>query len=572
MSLAARRIALSGRRVPSRSFATGGPAELGPGRPTPSNNNNVLGRVLIAAAVAAPVGFGVYKWQYDQQFFKSLEDKVLGLGKTSKPTVAPPTAAPQPVAPVAPQPVAPAVAEVVKQEEPVVDERIDKYELDELERKLVPQVVSVTYPKQEVAEVEKKIDEAQKAADEKARKEVVEAAVEPAPVIKEVAPEQPQQRYERQAVEAIHKSAKKIEQEASSSSKAELAKAEAQLRADIERVLAKDLSTLSEEGLRERVVQLTLELKDRNRWEAIRLHEVITKTIEDLSSKYLSMLKEQEAAFESVIRAEVANSAMDAAAATEERLSKSLQDRLARQREALRMEMDLNIDKAREEERQAADEERKQRTAILHEMESKLIGLEEAMREKDRARLELQRTKRAVLAALRFSRAALVDKATPHEVEESLTELRLATAGDRVVSEVLDTLPHRVFASGVASLHKLARSFETDVKPDILRASLVPENASLVQQALARATTALMITGKPSVSPEDNSIDAQCQRIQTLLDQEDLVSAINQAQALPSGIVHQSASLKDWLSQAQDRLRVEAAIRMLTARFEGPSE
>jgi hypothetical protein len=342
------------------------------------------------------------------------------------------------------------------------------------------------------------------------------------------------------------------------------------LRADIERVLAKDLGSLSPEGLRERVVQLTLELKDRNRWEALRLHEVITKTIEDLSAKYLAIMKEQEAAYESVVRAEVANAAMEAAATTEERLSKSLQDRLARQREALRMEMELNIERGREEERQAADAERKARTATLHEMERKLVAFDEAIREKDRAWAELARTKKAILAALRFTRATLIEKAEPQQVEECLTELRLASAGDAIVAEALDALPHRVFASGVSSMHRLAKSFETEVKPDVLRASLIPENASLVQQALARATTALMITGKPSVlpTPDDDSIEAQCLRIQTALDQEDLVSAVSQAQTLPKDISDKSANLKDWLAQAQDRLRVEAAIRLLTARFE----
>lgn len=576
-------------RTGVRSFATGpGGNSLGPvAQPPVKSNNNLLSRALIAAAVAAPVGFGLYKWQYDPEFPAIFIEAVLGGGETKKKSASPMVEAPAQSAQPAPLPVpaapAPPVMAAIKDVAQVPDEKINSEELDELERKLVKSV-SVTYPKREVEDVEKRIDEAQKAADEKHQEEgkkTSEPEQEPAPASTQPAepasqveaheptPAQPQ-RFERQAMEAIRDAAKKVEHEAASSSKTELAKAEAQLRADIERVLAKDLSSLTEEGLRERVVQLTLELKDRNRWEAIRLHEVITKTIEDLSQKYLAMMKEQEAAYESVIRAEVSNAAMDAAAATEERLSRSLQDRLARQREALRMEMDLNIDRAREEERQAADEERRERTAALHEMENKLIALEEAMREKDRVRLDLQRTKRAILAALRFSRVTLIEKSTPQVVEETLTELRLATAGDRVISEALDALPHRVFASGVASIHKLAKTFEKDVKPDVLRASLIPENASLVQQALARATTALMITGKPSTSPtpEDSSIDAQCVRIQAALDQEDLITAVNQAQSLPAGIVDKSASLKDWLSQAQDRLRVEAAIRLLTARFE----
>ena len=543
-------------------------------------------RVLIAAALAAPVGFGAYKWQYDSEFKASVQKALNGeLFKSApKPSVRKTPQEP-PVVPPTAIPAAPDAKPDVAAAPEVEDVKISMAELDELERILIPQT-SVTYKKEEVAEVEKKIAEAEEAANKKVNEtaesekpeeetlksegktEEVKVTQEPPKPVE--APAQAPPDPTQEAVDALREAAKRIETEAAEASKAELAKAEAAVRSDIEKVLAKDLGSLNEEGLRERVVQLTLELKDRNRWEAIRLHEVVTKTIEDISRKYLTMMKEQEAAYERLIRAEVSNAATEATVATEERLSKSLQDRLARQKQALAAEMDLHVERARDEERQSADAERKQRISLLQDMEKKLLEFEAAIKERDRARLELLRNKRAMQAALKFSRVIFLDKASPAEVEQSLSELRLATAGDAIVSETLDTLPHRVFASGVPSLHKLARTFEKDVKPDLVQSSLIPEDASLVQQALARATAALMITSKPSASPlpDDDTPDARCARVLHFLDKEDLVSAVSELQSLPPKMLEKSAFAKDWLSQAQDRLKVEAAIRLLTARFE----
>jgi hypothetical protein len=560
-----------------------------------SNSRGLLSRALIAGGLAAPLGFGYYKWQYDPEFKRTIQEtfspkKPANIQKslqvpstpaqTTTSTFLPPASNPPPT---------PAGTELpavkVETSEPAEEEeKISLEEIEQLEKGLLKQeevedgTTSVTFSKDEVKNVQNKIEQAENAAEDRAKDEPATAnfAVkeeEPKTIVSSSTSSEKQQQQQPEphsVVEAIRDAAKKVEKAAVEASKSEIAKVEAQLKADIEKVLSKDLSSLNIEGLRERVVQLTLELKDRNKWEAIRLHEVITKTIEDLSQKYLVKMKEQEAAFENLVRVEVANAAMEAAASTEERLSKSLQERLAKQREALRAEMELNIERAREDERHAADTERKARTEILHEMEKRLNTFDEALRDRDNSRLDLARSKRAILAALKFTQAALLEETAPQQVEQCLSELRVASAGDPIITEALDALPHRVFASGVPSTHRLAKAFEKDVKPDILQASLIPENASLLQQALAKATTALLITGKPSVSPapEDDSIESKCGRILIHLDQEDLVSALAEAEKIPKQVQERSANFKDWLAQVQDRLRVEAALRLLTARFE----
>ena len=41
------------------------------------------------------------------------------------------------------------------------------------------------------------------------------------------------------------------------------------------------------------MVELVLEIKDRNRWEAMRLHEVLKLTTEEVTNKYEALLREQ---------------------------------------------------------------------------------------------------------------------------------------------------------------------------------------------------------------------------------------------------------------------------------------
>jgi len=76
---------------------------------------------------------------------------------------------------------------------------------------------------------------------------------------------------------------------------------------------------------------------------------------------------------------ESARAAQQAALATEERLRQSLADRLTRQKDALRLEMETRITSVREDERRIAEEERTERVANLRALQETLNDVNQAM-------------------------------------------------------------------------------------------------------------------------------------------------------------------------------------------------
>lgn len=527
-----------------------------------------LGRALIAAAVAAPIGFVVYKYQHDPSYFDPLF-------KSSR------------VEPSKHQQVR-FVTEPV--EKPF---KIDLAELDDIETRLPCSFVAnftaeaVEQVKQQVQEADDKAqqsiqasqsvssspDEAQSGQDSKNEAPSEKESIAPAAVAPvENAEGTSTLGVARDAIKKLRQMAFGVSTQAEQDSKLEAEKAEKLLRKEMEHTLSKDLSSSSLESLKERVVELTLELKDRNRWEAARLHEIITRVTDELSSKYLSILREQEQAFENLIRTEVAEAAMQATVATEERLAQSIQDRLLKQRESLRAEMELNIAKSREEERELGDIERTERLQALEVLQGRLGEIEASLKENEKARARLNFTRIASLALLKFTRVALLEKSSPDEIEAHLSELRMAAAGDSVISQALNSLPSRVFAGGIPSLTRLCKDFETDVKPDLVRIAMLPENATFMQESLAKLSYALLLSSTPSASPQDESVSAVCSKTLELLERQDLVSAFNQLESLPKDLIKRSSAAQTWVLEANDRIRVEAAVRLIAARLEENKE
>ena len=529
------------RWVATEAKAGGGAAAsplAAPGHKPASSNLGSVGAVIVAGAVGLPAAYALYLKQTDAAAYDALVGgfkNAVGMG--SKPTPAeklvsappPPPPAPESpkpqattpaVAPAAetPKPTPPAVATTTPKTENPTDWKAVKKEVDELEQRLRKATSSPTPTPQPTPQ----------------------PTSQPTPQPTPQTPPPPpahEQKEEQANVEALRAAAKRVASEASRAAREQVDKSAAQLRADLERVLAHDLSTLDEQGLRERLVQLVLELKDRNRWEAARMHELLSHATEELNNKYAALMREQEAALEALARAQAADASAAATVVAEERFAKALQNRLAKQRDALRVEAEEMVRRARAEEVAARDAERTERVKAVEALRGRVREFEEAIRSREAARVRAVRERGLAAAALKFTESVLLETASGADVEASVSALRVASAGDEVVNAALDALPARAFAGGVDSLGALRAQFP-DVMDKCREAALDAKAPGMVSKVVARASTAALSMLGASSSPSSSSS-----------------STATQADAASGGVVSAvSAAVEEKLTKAEQLL------------------
>jgi len=530
--------------------------------------------VVMAVAAAIPIGYAAYNWK-DPRFQSSLRS-LTGRPSPASPTSA--SAAPAATAALskpannAPATSSPSQAAAKPAAAAAEDWPAIKKELDQLEARLraAEPRHSEQFNKAEVDSVRAHIARVEAQAqppppppssNTTSTAEMVQrVAEEELPVASTpdatAAPPPPPPAVDRSSVDTLRAQARQVAEEATAKARAEVEKAEASLRVDLETVLATDLGRLDEQGLRQRLVQLVLELKDRNKWEALRLHEFVTRNNEDMAARYLGMLREQERLYEDVVRQEAARAAHEAATAAEERMRALQQGQLARQREALQLIAQKDVAQAREEERKKADEERQSRIAVLHDLQARLGDVNQALFALERARAEAVQHHRAALAALRLTRAVLVDG---DNVESLVSELRAESAGDAVITDALLALPPRVYGAGVNSMRLLNKRFEEAKTECRERASAASEATGVVQHALAK------VSGNLTIGPRAAGLDAALQQAGEELDRGNLARAVEIVDGLPANV---KEGAQDWLSLARDRLELEAALRVVTLRLE----
>ncbi|KAH9253700.1 hypothetical protein BASA81_008318 [Batrachochytrium salamandrivorans] len=511
-----------------------------------------LGQLLVASAILAPASFGAYKWQTDPEF----KSKVMNLKLRQPAPPSPPVpiippvvlqpmvvAPPPPPSPPPPPPPPP----LQRTETPAeIFHKISLTELAELERKLAIQATAVEEPSKPstpIVVVEK--DEDKKS--------------EPETLVVD----------HRHALNQVRQSSTQLASTVASELANEVVQAQRKLKQEIEFVLAKDLSETNDPlPLKQRIVQLTLELQDRSKWEALRLHEVITSVTHELSQKFQQLFRQQEMEYENIVKIEVASACADAVQKTESKLRYQLDERLQHQKDMLKREMDALVLRARDEERVLADEDREKRTQLLERLVSQIGELSTLLAESETTKaqlkqkltlLQLASTLQTSLLTSSGSNAAELGKL----VEERLGEIRVASKGDKTVCELLDQLPHRVFAAGLSSPSKLASEFKQLQFED-----------NLVQQSLDKVSKMLTIGGGPSVlsgvDSQEVIVDPVAQVTQ-LLQQDRVLEAVQLVEASPSLLakVEKSDEASRWLGRARDRLKVEATLRVLIALVVG---
>ncbi|GBG25978.1 MICOS complex subunit mic60 [Hondaea fermentalgiana] len=471
-----------------------------------------------------------------------------------------------------------------------------KSELDDIESRIESAASKgVTFTKEEVSAIKHKVedklaqitkgseakDEAPKDAKSTAKTEASaqqsdaedeeEEEKEPEPTT-----EKKKATISRGKLDAIQRRARGLKAKADQSAAQQIKDMETELRKDLEVVLAHDLGSLDEEGLRRRVVQLVLELKDRNRWEAMRMYELTKQHTDDVVKKYDELLRDQSERYEDLIRAEAADAASRASDAADQRAEehfsrvifnkeqqwhRNTQEALERQRAELARDMEQKFAQAKAQLESKASEDIASRVKALGALKDKVKSLQSALQKRSDNE-QLARNLRQMSLAVLEAQDALYKR--PQEVGFALQKLKAAAGGDQSIESSLSALSPRILHSGVADELDLLQRFES-VYDECYKVALVPdENAGIVEYAVARAVAALTFRRSDApASSEDQEFHLTRARA-LLREKHDLAASLKEMECL-RGLVKNTAS--DWVAEAKDRVAVEQALVLVKSHL-----
>jgi hypothetical protein len=238
-------------------------------------------------------------------------------------------------------------------------------------------------------------------------------------------------------------------------------------------------------------VQLTLELKDRNRWEVLRMHEMIKAHDNDVEQKFQKLLREQAEHFEEELLAETEKAARKAARTSEDNVRSELVHEYSLEMEKLRESFQAQLEQTvatlqAEREKEVADAHKQAEAAIVSEKEKAMANLARAQ-----ARIRALEDSSAMRArnsveAVRMLKvtAALFDllehKDAREALDPTLKALAKASKGDKTIAKSLSAIPERVYLVGVPSIADLSTLFSNTVRNDCVRMALTQPDGNMM--------------------------------------------------------------------------------------------
>ena len=479
-----------------------------------------------------------------------------------------------------------------------------------------PTSFSATYSREQVDEVTAKIKQAEKRAMEESIRELKEeiealgerfAAAAPVRVEspsesktlkmlpKETKSKKTAPTKERRALEDIRSEIRAVRSDAESTRADKVKRLEAEVRADLEVVLSEDLTTLDEAGLRRRIVQLVLELRDRNKWEALRLHELTKLHTAELASKYEILLKKQEANYEDVVRQEslaASERAVEVATRTikeahEQTLAEIdakwktfTHERLKMQQENLREEMSKRVSAVQDEAADALAAERSERAGKLAALRAEANAMRNTVERTNAFLSAANEFHKTILAADALESAFV--KAAP--LKDAASSLRAHCKKDPVLHALLRALPERSLLNGPSTMEQLSVEYEK-VREQSRRAAILADTKGgeaekngqqsanetaqpgIGQRMLARVTSSLTFASKGMV--EGDSAESRLARAGYYLETGNLVAAVREIDALDDAA---KVPASHWLILAKERLAAQQAIKLARAHVKCTAE
>jgi len=343
-----------------------------------------------------------------------------------------------------------------------------------------------------------------------------------------------------------------------------------------------DLDDLSMTQLKVRLVQLSKDMEERTKWEAVRLKEFLVMKEKEVEDRYTLILKKQRLEAESLMDQRLKNQ--------KDTLTKQAADTLKEKEEALQsiidnslkiqeqhyMDEKANFEKLTEEKYNAKYEElygtslAKVKEDYTTKLEQKVQKLEALAKKVSELELALQSSttyKSGSRQAHRMSAAALalIDKLESSEpAGAAVAALESVSESNPVVNAAIGALPDTVASSGVATLQELQTTFEENVHPKCRQAAMIPEGQSgLEGQLMGMFFSGLRFPpGPEDAAPESQKDDAEyvLARARRHVQMGELAQAVEEMGKLKG---QASFTAKDWTSQAKARVAVEQALKVI---------
>ena len=362
-----------------------------------------------------------------------------------------------------------------------------------------------------------------------------------------------------------------------------LIKSHQSLWSSLEEAFFSDLDALSNSQLKTRIVQLAAELKDRTKWEAVRLKEFLAMKETETANHYMDLLQKQRSEFESLLAQRLRDQEhalqLKANAALQEK-ELSIQNLLAQALEAQKKEHEEDMKafeelaklqitgQVQEEFNRQLEAYKKQAAQALEQKVSALQSLTQKLEKLETALQASGTFQKSSVQAHRLSAAALAlaERLESHQpVSAELATLQSVAGEEGVIPTALQTIPAAAGRTGIATLAELQAEFDA-VYDKCRQAALVPKGRPGIEGQLAGMLFA-KLKYPPSAedpAPENAEADTKAEfvlvRAKKHVSLGQLEQAVDQLDQLAGQV---GFTAKDWKQQALDRIAVDKALRVI---------
>jgi len=352
------------------------------------------------------------------------------------------------------------------------------------------------------------------------------------------------------------------------------------LWASVDEAFFADLDSLNAAQLKARVVQLATEMRDRTKWEAVRLKEFLAMKEKETADKYTALMQKQRLEFEDVLaqrsREQEAHFLQQLQATIREK-EETIQGLLNSALEAQKHEHEADKKafeetKAAEIKSQLEEDYGKQFEAykekMAHDLQHKVNTLENLSKKLKYLESALSATRtsqQGSIKAHRLSAAAMAlseKLETSQSVEAEIAALKSVAGDVGVIATALATIPEGV-KSGVPTLPQLQTYFE-EMHQSCRQAALVPEGRLGLDGHLAGMLLAKLKfppnIDDPAPENDKNNAEYVLIRAKKHVQLGELRQAVEQLDKL-KGLAAFVAS--DWKKDAMNRIAVDKAIKVI---------
>lgn len=344
--------------------------------------------------------------------------------------------------------------------------------------------------------------------------------------------------------------------------------------------LFEGLDEMSAAQLKARVMQLATEMKERTRWEALRLKEFLAMKEKETADKYLDILQKQRHEFEGILQRRLLEQEHEMTVQANAKLQKkdgdvkdmldtavkTLGEEHENEKKAMAERMDQEF--RSQYEQKLSEELESLKVNTMDELERKVQSLEalnQKLKNLEDALASSQNYHEGSLQAHRLSAAALAlaEKMESNKAAGAeLNALKAVAGGDNVIAAALSSVPASI-TKGVPTLPELQARFNA-VAGKTRQAAMVPEGQSGLEGQLAGMLFAsLKFPPKPDdPPPEDGSAVADyiLVRAKKYVSVGDLEKAVEQLEKLDG---QAAFTVQGWKKDATDRVAVEQALKVI---------